>query len=71
MKIALTFAYNVRWVLSHTFSTGRLASPVAQDAGGDEFGSASGAKLMPENACSNRMRNKDTSLYANYGALQY
>lgn len=34
--IKLTFAYRVRWALSHTLSIGRLASPVAQEAGGKE-----------------------------------
>ena len=56
----------MRCVLSHTLSTGRLAVPVAQDAGGNELGSASGAKLTLENVCNSRIRNMDTSLYANY-----
>ena len=65
MEAKLTFACRMRCVLSHTLSTGRLAAPVAQNAGGNELGSASGAKLTLENVCNNRMRNVDTSLYAN------
>jgi len=65
MGTKLTFACRIRCVLSHTLSIGRLAAPVAHDAGGSALGSASGEKLTPENVCNNRTRNTDTSLYAN------